>query len=422
MRIRPFISSTMLLCVLLVGGSPAASLADASTGPPPARIPQFQAVIDAYQRDYPSLTDDQAARAAEGQEHRLRLLEGLQAQNPDGFGGSWYDPLTNIQHINAVGATAATLAGRLGTAHDLNVVTHQVTHSFAELQAVSAVINAGKHPLLGSTAVGAAAPDIRTNRVTVTLPVSDLDRLRADNAALSSLIVLKQGDTRATVPDVCYTRLSCTSPLRSGIVLWATRPGNHTCSLGFTARAGDGSRWAVTAGHCGAVTGEFGIWGHGQTPIGPIQAGRDYHNIDIARIQVSSAWQTGGYLYDFFQPNIPAALHYAITARGTIQHGDAVCLSAWHSTAANCGTIVQPFGPRGMAQVSFDACNGDSGGGWFYVNHNGERWAYGIHHGQAYNADTCHDHARNDSTFTTVPDMNAFWDATTASRLRLEER
>lgn len=69
--------------------------------------------------------------------------------------------------------------------------------------------------------------------------------------------------------------------MRSGIVLWAATAGDHQCSLGFTARAGDGSRWAVTAGHCGAI--------------------------------------------------LPA--------------GDGVCLSAWHSDAINCGTIVTASAP-----------------------------------------------------------------------------
>lgn len=420
MRTRTLITSVALLCLLLIGNTPARSLAEEPTEQTTGRVPQFNALVDAYQRDYPTLTDYQALRAALGQEHRIRLLERLQSQNLAGFGGSWYDPLTDTQHINAVGTATATQAAKIGAEAGLTVVTHQVSYSFTELRAIADEINAGRHPVFGATAINAATPEVRTNKVTVALATADLDRFRSAKAALTSVIVLKERDTRSWVQDACVDRETCTTPLRSGIGLWMHSRRPAECSLGFTARAGDGSRWAVTAGHCGSASGEFATWGHSAAAIGPIQAGRDSGNIDIARIHVTNpVWQTGGYLYDFFQPNVPAPLHYSITARGTIQAGDGVCLSALHSQRDNCGTIVTAFGYRGMPQVTFDACAGDSGGGWFHITSYGENWAYGIH---SSSGAPCHFHATYDSVFTAVPDMNDFWDATTAALLRLEER
>jgi streptogrisin C len=425
-RTKALISSATLLCLFTVGSTPAASFA--GTEPPDrvsVRAPQFVAVVNGYLRSYPTLSKDQALRAALGQEHRIRLLERLQSQDAAGFGGSWYDPLTDTQHINAVGAAAATQAGRLGADAGLTIATHQVTHSLTQLQAIAADINAGKHPVLGRAAIDAAAPEAVTNKVTVTLPAADLARFRNSRATLSSVIVFREGDTSSN-PE-CASRLACTTPLRSGIVMWyLTNQGVRQpwCSLGFTARASDGSRWAVTAGHCGTRSGEFAQWGHSAEPIGLIQAGRNSGNIDIARVQVTNpVWQTGGYLYDYYRPNVPAPLHYSITARGTIQAGDVVCLSAWHSVPDNCGGILRAFSPNGMPEVYFDACGGDSGGGWFYITSYGENWAYGIHKGeQVGGTDTCHQHGTNNSIFTAVPDMNAWWDSTTAALLRLEER
>ncbi|GLI01745.1 protease [Phytohabitans aurantiacus] len=422
-RRKALISSVTLLCLFAVGSTPAASLASpVAADRVSARVPQFDAVVNGYLRTYPTLTREQALRSALGQEHRIRLLERLQSQDPTGFGGSWYDPLTDTQHINTVGAAAATRAGKLGADAGLTIAAHQVTYSLTQLQVIAADINAGKHPVFGRAAIDTAAPDAVANKVTVTLPAADLARFENTRSTLSSVIVLKEGDARSSTPE-CASRLACTTPLRSGIVLWHGPNRTGICSLGFTARAGDGSRWAVTAGHCGTESGEFAQWGHSAEPIGLIQAGRDSGNIDIARIQVSNpVWQTGGYLYDFWRPNVPAPLHYSITARGTIQAGDVVCLSAWHSGVENCGGIRTAFGARGMPEVYFDACPGDSGGGWFYITSYGENWAYGIHRGQPSGSLTCHRHDLNTSIFTAVPDMNAWWDSTTAALLRLEER
>jgi streptogrisin C len=355
----------------------------------PADSWETRAMIEAYQRDYPGLTRGQAVAAREGQEQRIAFLEQLQAQQPDSFGGSWYDPRTDTEHVNVVGSASAASVQQTGAKLGLHTTTHQVALSLKDLVSV-AVQTQSKVDVIGN-------------------------RLVAANAGAAQ---------QQAVPETCTDRLHCGTPLRSGIVLWAQGLGN-VCSLGFTARATDSSRWAVTAGHCGTLTGDGGIWGHGEQTIGPIRYGRDSGNIDVARIHVTgSYWSTGGYFFNANTPNTPLPVDYAITYRGTIQVGDAVCLSAWHSTVGNaCGTIVDAFGSRNMPQVSFDACPGDSGGGWYFLTSSGTRWAYGIHHGQPDNTTlTCHNHAANDSIFTALPDLNDWWDSTTAATLRVEYR
>lgn len=408
-----------LLGVLLATMVPAAARAEAVT----VRDPQFDAIVSAYQRDFPGLTEDAALRAATGQEHRIQLLEELQARDAAGFGGSWYEPLTDVQHINAVGSGAAAQARRLGDARGVTVVTHEVAFSLTQLQAIAADINTGGHPVLGRAAIDAAVPDPVANKVTVRLPAIELDRIRNSVRALPSGIELTEGEAPTVTPDACVSRFSCSTPLRGGIVLWAGAANRNECSLGYTARAGDGSRWALTAGHCGAITGPGPTWGHGTGAIGPMIEGRNSGNVDVARIHITNPyWQTGGYLYDYFNRDTPAVLHHAILARGTIQAGDIVCLNAWHSISENCGGIVQSFGERGMPRVNYDACPGDSGGGWFYVSPAGARLAYGLHSWSEENSgeNTCHFHWTNDSYFTAIPDLNAHWDATTAARLRIE--
>ncbi|GIH11338.1 hypothetical protein Rhe02_94050 [Rhizocola hellebori] len=365
-----------------------AVLASLLAAPPATAAPsgawETEAIVAAYQRGYPGLTESQARRAYSGQERRIRLLEQLQTQQLDSFGGSWYDPYTDTQHINTVTQPAAEEALALSAGLGLKTTTHPVTISLKELRAQA-------------TKAGATV-DVINNRLNY--------QTQTDSA-----------------PEACTDKYNCGRPLRSGVVLWARNYG-EICSLGFTARGGDRSKWAITAGHCAEATGEGVTYGHGEQPIGPIKYSRNSGEVDVARIHVQGTyWSTGGYFFNLEDANTPIEVDHAIDNRGTIQIGDAVCLSSWHSTLTeSCGTITTAFGVRGMPTVNFDACSGDSGGGWYFPTTDGTRWAYGIHRGQSSSGITCHQHTLNDSVFTALPDINAWWDTTTASTLRVEER
>ena len=190
--------------------------------------------------------------------------------------------------------------------------------------------------------------------------------------------------------------------------------------MGFTASATDGSRWAITAGHCGNQLNV--LWRHGEQAIGPVRATFDDAEVDVARIRIDNSYwlqSGGGYLYDYYNPNLPAHLTLAIRYRTTIQVDDVVCLNAWHSTPTyNCGVITATYGVRNMPQNDFDACSGDSGGAWIYRPSSASRWAYGVHHG---GAGTCHA-TTGYSSFTSVPDMNIVFDETSAATIRIEVR
>jgi streptogrisin C len=239
---------------------------------------------------------------------------------------------------------------------------------------------------------------------------------------------------------VCSNRYACGRPLRSGINVGPVdgRIGRARdyCSLGFTAAATDGSKWAVTAAHCMQFAIDEGlgtIWGHGEQVIGQIRHPRwddecrfiGYNatncKIDVARILVqNSYWTTGGYFYTATALNNPLPVDGAVTRPEQIQVGDTMCLSARHSGDGNvCGTITFPGSASRMAKVSKDGCNGDSGGGWYHKTAAGTRIAYGIH--DASDDDGCHV-GGSQSYFSTLPNINYWWDHTTAATLRVETR
>lgn len=385
MHVKLFASAATACAVL--ASVLVAPVAHAASGEPW----EAAAAVAAYLRDYPGLTPSQARSAYVGQAQRIRMLEKIQAQQVDGFGGSWYDPRTNTQHINSVGEAFAQTARTLGGDLGLTIVTHPVKYTVKELKAQAAQTQ--------------AKVDVVNNRL-VAAPAQERSGL-----------------------DACTDRFNCGKPLRGGLVLWNTFFGraNPLCSSGFTARATDGSKWVFTAGHCANPSGEGITWAHGDQGIGPIKYFVNAGNVDVARIHVrNSYWSTGGYIFNDAAPDSPLAVNGAIEYRDTIQPGDSVCLAAWHSTPSEaCGTIVDSYSVDGMPSVTFDACQGDSGGGWYYAGPSGgERIAYCIHHGWTGPGPgtNCHMHAIDDSLFTAVPDMNAYWDSTASATIRVEVR
>lgn len=404
------------LGVTLVAATPVVAGAAA---PYPA---DFQPVVDAFRQAYPGVGDAEAARRIDGQADRVRLLERLSRDFPDTFGGSWYDGATGIQHLQATTTAAASTFTAIATGAGVQVRVHPVSFSYRQLRHEYTLANAGTHPVLGATAANYSGIDVVANRVVVELPAADADRARAALAAGASAIeVLARGGVEA-VEDACHDRRNCGTPMRGGIILWRGGYSSPNCSLGFTASAADGSHWAVTAGHCGAVGMQ---WGHGERPIGPMRQVRNSGSVDVGRIRIdSSYWKTStwGWLYNANDLDAPVHVDYALTSEATIQVGETVCLSAWHSTASlSCGTIaiVNDSGTRGMVRVrGFDACPGDSGGGWYMRSSTGQRWAYGIH---SRSNEGCHVSGGN-SWFSSVPDINAYWDSVSSANIRFDTR
>lgn len=410
-----------------------------------APVPEYQSMVDAYLRDYPGVPLDRARVAVETQGRRIAMLEELGRTGAADFGASWYDPRTNLEHVlvtsDAMAATVRALAAR----HGVDVVVGRARYRLRDLTALAARINAALTPDMVLERSVFAVADSTMNRVKVITRTPERAAEALAVYANDPRVVVEQGGGTAA-PTACTSRTSCGAPFRSGISVgrdWdagGPQQAEVYCSAGFTARATDGSRWMITAGHCAGAWEDAGVssscasaayggcWGHGQQWWGPIRDNwpygvPPYANIDVARARRDNTyWTAGGYMYNAAAPNSPVDVDAAIEFRFTIQVGDPVCQSMLHAVpGASCGTVTNVAHPDwyGMVAVSIDSCVGDSGGGWYMLSGT-QRWAVGIQ-SAADNGSACHG-AGEKSYFSAIPDINAYWDNTSAATIRFEYR
>lgn len=363
-------------------------------------------MVDAYLRTYPEMSTERALANLYGQEDRIRLLEVLGERGDASFGGSWFDALTGIEHLATTDGALLGTYQALAADFGIDAVVHEVRFPAEELRVVSATINSGLDPVLGLIGANQSSVDFEQNAVLVTVtPIVYETRGGAAFVGSHSAIKLVSGSPVDIAEDACNSRYACGAPLRGGVVIDRVAD-TPSCSLGYTASATDGSRWAITAGHCDPQLNY--LWRHGEQVIGPVRQTLNEAEIDVARIRIDNGyWRQagGGYLYNATSPNSPLRITLSITNRNTIEVDEMVCLNARFSTLANsCGVITSAYGPRNMPTVDFDACSGDSGGAWTHRPPGGSSlWAYGVHHGSSEG--TCHA-LFGYSTFTAVPDMN----------------
>jgi hypothetical protein len=418
--------------LLLLGAVvPNASRAVGPDGAPADATPDLPAVVAAYLRDYPGITEKAALKAATGQAARGPLLEEL-GPSP-GFGGAWYDPVTDVLHIYSV--TSDFEEGVLNSLYgrQLNVSFERTENGYADLQKLADEINSQRSDQTVAKDAVNAVVDGRWNKVAVIV---------SDPASLSAALDKYGNDPRVMVKDyskfhpepaACSTRSACGTPARSGIRIGfdndGAGPGSATnqCSLGFTAAATDGSKWIVTAGHCSSgiamsCPGASGTcWGHGQQYFGPMRSAIDSGPVDVGRIRLDNAyWGTGGWIYNPYAPNSPYKVNYSIIIRSTIEVGDAVCQAVQLAiTGSECGTVVDVASFNGLVEASIGSCSTDSGGAWYYLS-GSSRWAYGIEsRSDDVNFPTCHN-AGVHSYFSAIPDINAYWDSTSSATVRVQ--
>jgi hypothetical protein len=236
------------------------------------------------------------------------------------------------------------------------------------------------------------------------------------------------------VDEACTSKTSCGRPLRGGIRLWRNSVG--VCSVGYHASASDGSRWAVSAGHCGQVGDQ---WGHGEQYFGPVRQQHNnqapYTSVDVGRARLDNAyWKAsapGGYLIRIDSSNnvlnSPHDIGLAIQNRSTIDVGDWVCLSAMSPTYGDsCGTVTdESAGSNGDVRVGdYDACPGDSGGAWVTRVSSGDYWVFGVHEGGRTGCPTRDSGQPNSSQgfsdFSAIPDINDYWDDLNDDVLRID--
>lgn len=425
----------------LAAGLGAAAGPAATAAPPAVAKPDLpDEVLDQYLEIYPDVPAEVLYERLALSAPRKRLLERFGTEHAATFGGSWYDYRQGVWNLLATNSAAAEAMAAQGRAAGVAVRTRVVRYSYSQLQQRASRIRAGKDPL--SKVSRRAGFDVVTNRVEVVVPPS---RQATPDPMVTYVAPTKE---LPKTEDACSNRRDCGAPLRTGIILWRGSYSNPKCSLGFAATATNGSKWVYTAGHCIAALNE--TWGHGEQVIGTaFQCGREgpspagcYENqdVDVARIGVSSTyWKSQPFGYIFASPTSTVDVDYAIQSRITIEVGDVVCVHGWHKNNTGfpadhslgygvvspdtCGGIYDVAGEWGMPMVGNNAtpCGGDSGGGWTYYPGNGERWAYGLHK-NAYkdSGQLCGN--GTGAWFSTVPEVNAFFDARSFSDIRIDTR
>ncbi len=241
-------------------------------------------------------------------------------------------------------------------------------------------------------------------------------------------------------------------PLRSGVTV--SLPGGRISSAGFTATAADGSRWLITTFHenggkNASIVGQ--TVKHGEQYIGKV---RESHKIeptgvDWTRVRISNPYWLGGSKGWLSGPtrtfagiardggpemvllnNSPVGVYYYTAGSVGVARGDVVCLHARRTRSGDmCGTVGGypggVLGPR-VRVDNYDACRGDSGGGWVYKNPQGYRVAVGIHKGGKELCPLVTGGSANSgsghSIFTKISAIHLYMDATAGQNFRIDTR
>jgi streptogrisin C len=426
----------VLVAGFVVAASPVAGALPA-TGKPD--MPEE--VLAKARSEYPDVPVDVLYQRMSLTLARKRLLADYAVRYAATFGGSWYDFRTGEWNLLATNRAAAEAMAAPARAAGIAVRTRIVRYSAARLHARADAIRGGRDPL--SKVSREAGVDVMANDITVGA---------ARAGSTDPMVEFVAPATKQGPDDACTDRRNCGVPLRTGLEIWrvseATGP---SCSLGFVASATDGTRWVVTAGHCVHHIDE--LWGHGEQVFGPVrQCALPASNplptgclrssagdVDAARIKITSSyWLSNTFGWIFYNPTTYVPVDGAITAKSQIELNDFVCLSGWHSSSATgwpsntdngrvnqdtCGpvTSVSASNHEGMPVASASSCPGDSGGGWLFYPGGGERWAYGIdRNGTEDPDDFCS--SGFEVWFSSIPAINAFFDANSAATVRVITR
>ncbi|HEX6686606.1 MAG TPA: hypothetical protein VF062_27790 [Candidatus Limnocylindrales bacterium] len=365
-----------LLVAVLAAAVTGSMLSAPAHAAPSREADPTEIAAQAYRSAFPQMSQA-AARAAAAQQSSRAAIRAELAKNADTFGGVWFDPPSGTFHVAVTTDAAQSQADALGQKLGVAMKLHRVSRTLAELVQQAEGLRAGSDPL-GKAAAGQVGVDVTTNQVTVALP----QQARATLSAVPNGVTLVPAAERPTQLDVCTARNNCNDALRSGQVVSST---DGSCSIGFTARSG-GIRWALTSGHC--RTNLNVTWRTGGTAIGPLSDAIDSGAVDAGAIQVTNATfaaQTAGRIYSHNSAGRSVPVNGAAEVMSDISVGDVVCLSANFTavTAASnpCAVIGSLSDPnkRGLVRVDgYDACQGDSGGGWYHLV-GSTRTAFGLH-------------------------------------------
>lgn len=384
-----------------------------------------------------NISQAQATRLIELQGPQFDFMEHVSQTYADTVGGYSLDVKTAVLHVHVTPEFAAVhelmdLAKNLGIPIEFDTTAWSIDALTSASEQLSEQIGSER---------AAVTPDFEHS--TLIVSVQDEDAAQQARVAAASIrpttvagVMSRSADMQPSVPmelhisqptqvgaDACTDRFHCGVPLRAGIaVSWNT---SSTCSIGFTATAGDGSRWAMTAGHCAGMNT---IVRHGEQAIGPIRQGHNfrtssqYPGVDVERAHITNAYwlskpRQGAIFYPNGTDNLGKINGY-LSSYANLVSGQSLCLGAIHVSSSPCGTF-NGFEEHGLGIVKgYDACHGDSGGAWT-ANLGGRRILYGVHSYSSY--DGClRNNASQSSYFSTIPAIRTFWSKTIGQSMNID--
>ncbi|MFC0109820.1 hypothetical protein [Kibdelosporangium aridum] len=365
------------ISILGVLAAPATAAPAKVTGAYDTGTDAVATITQAYLTSHPDLTPAKARAAAQAQTAGEDLKAEISKQWKS-FGGGWFDPYTASYHLAVTSASAGKSLAAIGASKGVKVDTPLVARSLDQLNAEAEALRNGTSAL-AKAAAGNVGIDVKTNQVVAAVPAA----ARRAELSQAGVSVVNSPNT-AVQADACTDRANCDDFLAAGLIL-RNGTGQHWCSLGFTARNANNQRITLTAGHCSTGIGE--VWSNGTATIrtvGSVSGRIDAGVSDVTRIVSTNAFYDGvnsGKIY------IGAGSATApVKGKSFFLVNDVACLSASYTNPARAGnpcatvTNTSDAGTRGMVRIDgYDACGGDSGGGWYWLAPSGNRWATALH-------------------------------------------
>lgn len=414
----------------------------------PEADPQFVEQVWIVMNDL-GLSEADAIAHVDGTLDRMGFRDKLYGEYPECIGGFSYDPVAALMTTYSASVECDAVIEEISAGYPFDVVLVRTNHTIDTLIAIADDLT--EHPPSGLSGFDFALADYENNSIRVVLSEVSSSRVlgtRSDDAILvddprlDDIDIYIDTDALTDVSEVCTSSYGCGFPLRSGVELKAN---GWISSLGFTATSRDGTRWALTTFHHGSNDVNM-VVSHGQQGLGPVREAlkNDANGVDWARVRIDNqCWLNGtkGWLaspkatsvsyYSNLAPNAlynDGAIPLSSYTGGTLglQTNDTVCLYARSTRSYDmCGRIAG--WSAGYRTVTYDACPGDSGGGWVFTTSSGQKVAVGIHQGGTEGCPILRGKATNSgnggsSRFTTLNKVHGYMDATAGQLFRVDVR
>jgi streptogrisin C len=295
--------------VALLAAGVALSLAAPASGAPSVTVDSSTTTLqEAMQRDL-GLTPQQAEVRFKQESTAWSTEKTLRTTLGSDFAGSRFDAKSGKLVVDVADASRTSDVTAAGA------VARVVQNSAAELGAVTTKLDQGSASMPKS--VTGWYVDDATNSVVVSVFGSD--------AAASKWASGLGADVR--IQKVAQQPKTFWSLIGGQAI---TTTSGSRCSLGFNARNSSGTRYVITAGHCGNLGGTWS--GVGGT-IGTV-AGSSFPTNDYARITVSSSAAVSTALIDRYS----SGSDVTVAGSAAAGNGAAVCRSG-STTGWHCGSI-----------------------------------------------------------------------------------